>query len=222
MKRLLTPLFCILLCASLNSRADDDFQSWNMIAINGPVAEGSKWLAWFDGHARFRNDANNLGTSIIRPAFGYRVNDKLDVWFGWARVTGHRDGPDFKENRIWQQATYPIAEFWGGKFSGRTRLEQRKGLGFDDVGLRLRQFVRWARPIPDTDFSYVFMNELFVASNDTDWGQDSGYDQNRAFFGAAWQIKEKLRFEAGYMHNHLNRAENQTNHVLSLNLFVSL
>ena len=204
---------------------ESDFQSWNAIALSGPIAEESRVLAWFDGHARFRDDASDLGVTIIRPGIGYRVNSKLDVWTGYARVVSRSYGrPDIKENRIWQQATYALPELLGGKLSGRSRLEQRFRPTGDDTGWRFRQFVRWARLIENTDFSFVVWDEVFLGINDTDWGQRDGFDQNRLFVGAAWQLNERFRLEGGYLNNILDTplGRDQTNHNISLTLFTSL
>jgi len=72
--------------------------------------------------------------------------------------------------------------------------------------------------------SYVVANETFIGLNDADWGQRSGYDQNRAFLGLAWQTTQKLRIELGYLNNHVEgrTTGDQTNHVLSLALYVRL
>ena len=204
---------------------DSDFQAWSALAISGPATQDSRFLLWFDGHARFRDDASELGTSIIRPGIGWKATDKVNLWAGYARVTGHRDGlPDIEEDRAWQQATYPITEIFGGRLSGRTRFEQRfrSDLG-DDTGYRLRQFNRWARPIEGTDWSYVVANETFLGLNNTDWGQRDGFDQNRAFLGLAWKAAPKARVEFGYLNNHINGAvDDQTNHNVSAALFLSL
>ena len=87
----------------------NDNQGWSAIALSGPVSEKSRWLAWFDGHARFADDASDLGVSIIRPGFGRRINANLNLWGGYARVTIHLDGPDIEEDRAWQQATFPFS-----------------------------------------------------------------------------------------------------------------
>ncbi|MFV2002345.1 MAG: DUF2490 domain-containing protein, partial [Paracoccaceae bacterium] len=73
-----------------------------------------------------------------------------------------------------------------------------------DTGWRLRQFWRWARPIPQTNFSFVVANETFFGLNNADWGQRSGFDQNRAMFGLAWKIASTVRLEGGYLNNHID------------------
>ena len=147
----------LVLCVMLStpSRADDT-QVWSAVAMTAPAATDSKLMLWCDGHARFSDDAGRLGVSIIRPGMGYRVSDKLTLWLGYARVTQH-PGEDIDEDRIWQQATYPLGELFGGSLSGRTRLEQRFRDSDNDTGIRLRQFFRWSHKLGDTPVSYTHL-----------------------------------------------------------------
>lgn len=217
--------YVILILLTGSKSFADDFQSWNAIALAGDASDDGKWQYWFDGHLRFKDDASSLGVSIIRPAVGYRMNDSLTLWLGVARVTVDAPGNSIDEDRIWQQATFNIGDFLGGNVSGRTRLEQRFRDDFgDDTGHRIRQFIRWAKPIND-NWSLVVWDELFVGLNDADWGQRSGFDQNRLFVGPAYHLTDKWRVEVGYLHNHINPASeaagNQNNNNLSLTFFGS-
>lgn len=202
----------------------NDYQAWSAAFVNGPLIEDSRFLVWFDGHARFRDDASELGTSIIRPGVGWRVDDRVALWLGYARVTGHRNGPNIEENRIWQQATFRIADVLGGALSGRSRLEQRFRESGNETGWRARQFFYFAKRFEGTPFSLVLANEIFFGINRTDWGQRGGFDQNRAFFGAAWHGSTRVRLEAGYLNNHLDGAagSNRTNHNFNIAVFLSL
>jgi len=135
---------CVALFTHVTASANEN-QLWLAVATNGAISEESKWRYWFDGHARSQDDRSELGVSIIRPGIGYRVSDNVTVWGGYGRIVARRAGPDTDENRIWQQATYPISSaWWGGKLTGRTRLEQRLIEGADDTGHRVRQSFRHA------------------------------------------------------------------------------
>ncbi len=216
--------FCLsVFLASPNAYSNDN-QAWSAIAVSGPAVDDSKFLLWFDGHARFHESASDLATTIIRPGIGWRATNALDLWLGYARVTSHPDGPNVEEDRVWQQATYVVARFFSGTLSGRTRLEQRFRDSDNDTGWRLRQALRWSRPLGDSGFAVVVSNETFLGLNNADWGQRDGYDQNRAFLGLAWQAASKLRAEVGYLNNHINGgpAGNRTNHNISVALFMNL
>ena len=221
----LAAIVCSVFHAAAKAQeADSDFQFWNAGVLTGPVNADSRLLLWFDGHARFRDDAGDLGVSIIRPGIGYRLTDRLNLWLGYARVTSHLEGPNVGEDRIWQQATFPVARFLGGTLSARTRIEQRFRNTGSDTGHRYRQFLRWSHRFDGRDISLVLWDEVFVGLNDTDWGQTDGFDQNRFFIGPAFHIADKVRFEIGYLNNHVGRGplESQTNHNLSVALFIGL
>lgn len=192
-----------LALAPVAAAAQDDIQAWTAVFASGPIEEGSRVLVWLDVQSRFRDEGDHLGTTIVRPGVGWRVSPRLDVWAGYAHVATLGPGPDVEEHRLWQQATYPIATLAKGKLTGRTRFEQRFRDGGDGTGWRLRQFLRWSRPIGASPVSIVASNETFVALNDTDWGQDAGFDQNRAFVGASWQTAPRLRLETGYMNQQI-------------------
>lgn len=204
----------------------DDTQGWLAGFVSGPVAKDSRVLVWFDGHARYRDDAADLDVTILRPGVGWRVGNGLDLWVGYARVTTERPGPNVEEDRAWQQATYPVTEWFGGRLTGRTRLEQRFRDAGSDTGWRLRQFFRYARPLgPESPFGLLLANEVFVSFNDADWGQRSGFDQNRALAGGYYQPHPRFRLEAGYMHQYIRgpgAAPDRTNHNVSLAFFVPL
>lgn len=204
----------------------DDRQAWTALFVNGPVSRGSRLLGWFDGHARFREDGDELDVSLLRPGLGWRVGPKLDLWIGYARIETQRAGDDVEEERAWQQATYPVAKWAGGSLSGRTRLEQRFRDTGDDTGWRLRQFFRYARPSASHErFGLLASTEVFYSLNEADWGQRSGFDQNRALLGGYYQPSARWRVEAGYMHQYIRVAgprPDLTHHNLSVAVFALL
>lgn len=213
------------LSAQASAQDGSDFQAWSAVILTARPAESSRLLLWFDGHARFGNDASDLGVSILRPGVGWRVSDNLDLWTGYARIVSRAgDAPEIEEDRLWQQATYPVTDILGGKLSGRTRLEQRFRETGADTGWRLRQFARWERRFAGSPFSVLLADELFINVNDADWGQRAGFDQNRLFIGGALRLSKQARFEAGYLNNILNLAgpDDRTNHNLFFQLLVNL
>ena len=213
----------LLAISSLASfaRADDQ-QGWMALSVNGPLAADSRLLGWFDAHARWRDEAGTLDTTILRPGLGWRVGPKLDLWVGYAWIDNRRAGPDLEERRFWQQASYPLGAWAGGRLNGRTRLEQRTRDTGSDTGWRLRQFVRYARPVAAAPgFGLLASTEVFVALGDADWGQRSGFDQNRALLGAYYQPGKRWRLEGGYMHQYIRvpgARPDRINHNLAVTL----
>lgn len=199
----------------------DDLQLWTALFADGAVRDDSRLLLWFDGHARYSEDVSRLGVSILRPGVGWRVNDGLSVWAGYAYVVSRADGrANVTDHRIWQQATYRVADGAWGRIAARTRLEQRFVSTGNDTGYRLRQFVRFSRPLAGTRWTATGWNETFIALNDTDFGARSGYDQNRTFAGLNYRLSDSLRLEGGYLFNHINRdgAPDAFNHAVSMSI----
>jgi hypothetical protein len=218
--RLRLGVLALALLGAPASAADDHV--WTAAFVNGPAAKDSRVLLWFDAHARFSEFPDDLSVTILRPGIGWRTSHAVDLWAGYARVVTRRAGSDLEEDRLWQQSTYGIAKPLGGTLTGRTRLEQRfRGGG---TGWRLRQWLRFGRPIEGTPFALVASNELFYGLNSTRWGQRDGFDQNRAFVGGAWQAAPRLRAEAGYLNHHVNGgpAPDRTMHNLSISAYVAL
>lgn len=206
------------------ARTVDDGQLWLVGVASGPFLPASeRVLGWLELQTRFGEDMGDLSQTLARAALGWRVGPRLDLYAGYGRIDTLVDGgDDIGENRFWQQALFQVAKPLGGALSGRTRLEQRWDERDDDVGWRLRQFVRYAYRFEGTRWSLVLWDEVFLALNDTDWGARSGFDQNRGFVGGAFHLTDALRVEAGYMNQFLRRSgADQQNHVLSLSLFAA-
>lgn len=197
----------------------DDNQGWLAFTALGPVKEDSRLLFWFDAHARFRDDSSDLGVTIVRPGVGWKVNDRLSLWTGVANVISRRENAsDPEDHRLWQQATYTIGELFGGKLTARTRLEQRYQDEPSDLGWRLRHLFMWSRPIDGGPWSWAVSNETFIGLSDTDWGQRSGFDQNRLYTGLSYQSNDKLLLNLSYLYNRIDRpvGDDLSNHNLAL------
>lgn len=208
------------------ARAQDDVQLWTALSVNGPLGDDdNRFLLWFDAHARYSEDVSRLGVSIIRPGVGYKVNNRLSVWLGYANVLSRADGRDtLTDNRIWQQATYTLARGPWGSISGRTRLEQRFLEAGDDTAHRIRQTFRISKPLPNSKWTLTAWNETFIHLNDTDSGIEAGYNQNRAFVGANVALSKKIKLEGGYLYNNIRRvgAPDSNNNNISIALSAKL
>ena len=106
----------------------------------------------------------------------------------------------------------------------RRRLRRQTREGRDDTGWRLRQFVKasWALPRASR-LSLLGYDEVFVDLNDTDWGQNAGFAQNRFFAGIGFQLDADRRavMEVGYLNQFIQGdPANEMNHILVLNLLL--
>lgn len=154
----------------------------------------------------------------------------LTLWTGEAVAGDPRDG-----EQLWAMAALQggfgflnpkLDRVKGFTLQSRTRLEQR--IIQENVGWRLREFVKGTVNVPGSDRIYLAAyDELFFDLDDTTWsvgGQRSGFRQNRAFAGLGFRLDpgKHISFEAGYLNQWFDRRkEDRMNHVLSLNLFLN-
>lgn len=181
-----------------------------------------KW--WFDGQLRFFEDNEGLQQSLFRPGLGLDLGEDRTIWAGYAWIhNSPLNAEDIDEHRLWQQWMWtPKTDLMS--YVVRLRFEQRNVENGSDTGLRWRQFFRAQRTLErNPNLSLVGWNETFFHLNDTDWGTETGFDQNRVFVGIGMKNRwaSRGRFEIGY----LNQAIDTTgptvrvNHLLSLNYF---
>jgi len=225
----LLPAILLTVPAAASAGSLEDFQTWgNITAIGGfgfidPKLKSVRY--WLEGQGRFGEDASRLSQSMVRPAFGYALNDKASVWLGYAWIFTDRPftGRRFDENRIWQQFLWTQPTPFGS-FTSRSRIEQRFAETGDDAGWRFRQFVKLSVPLAFApDFSLVGWEEVFVRINKTDWSGDDGFDQNRLFVGLGYNFSKEIKTEIGYMNQYIRRAEapDRISHVLSISLLLN-
>lgn len=155
---------------------------------------------------------------------GYKLSDQLSVWLGYAWVRTQAEGKDHTdEHRIWQQLSWNKGYSWG-KIATRTRLEQRFLNIGDDTGWRFRQFLKYTHPLFTERVYLSLWDEVFVNFNNTDWGANSGFGQNRMFagFGVFIDPQKHYRFELGYLNQFasLQNRDDLMNHLISGSLFI--
>jgi hypothetical protein len=218
-------LLLLLIGGASPARAQDlthEPQTWLALFSGGPLA--GRFVGWFDAHGRFgfAPDSSAPNTAVLlRPGVGYRVRDDMTLYLGYLWAPVWRDGlQTLDEHRLWQQWTWDLALQSGPKFQLRSRLEQRLAQG--DVGIRFRQMVR-AQTAPMRErFMLVAWDEVFIAFNDTRFGQRAGFDQNRLFLGVANSLTKKVRLEAGYFNQYLPRpGPDPMRHAFAANLYVT-
>ena len=221
-------LSIVLLLATLAAGVDakaqvsHDPQIWTAVLGTAKLSDTDTGPSlWLDMHLR-RSGGGTL--HIFRPAVGWRHDDWLSFWAGYAWVPVLPDEADaVHEHRPWQQVIVKNGGTAPVSLQARTRFEQRVTTGGNDVGFRLREFLRvsWSWR-DDKAFGLVGWDELFVGLNETDWGAPTGLDQNRFFAGGYALAGPNLRVELGYLSLFLDRDEDIIGHVLAANVFVSI
>ncbi|MCB5183926.1 DUF2490 domain-containing protein [Methylobacillus gramineus] len=202
---------------------EEDGRLWLNLTMEGTLSQEHK-LGWYvELQPRWKEELNHFDQYLIRPAINYKLSDRASIWLGYADVRTNLAKGTSHEQRWWQQFMYTFPTFDNGiTLTSRTRLEQRNLDTGDDTGYRVRQLLRASKKLEsNADLSLLLWNELFVNTNNTDWGARSGFDQNRAFAGIAWQAQANARLEVGYI-NQFIRGQNsdRMNHILSTSLFI--
>lgn len=199
--------------AASPARADVDNQQWTLITLQKELT--ARWRAYFEVQPRFGEDASGTERLIVRPAIGYRLNDKVSIWqgYGWTPLLE----PSFAdEHRVFQQLLFED-KLGETSLINRTRLEERFIEGAGGASVRLRNMLRLAHPVSaDKRWTVVGYHELFWNLNSTDTGPVSGFDQNRLFLGVSRQMNQELRVETGYLLNHINSPRTSDNRRLNV------
>lgn len=208
---------------------EDDFGAWATFTTTDAfhTEEGdSRWRYWFDAQIRYFDIGSGINQYAVRPAIGYRLQNNVNVWLGYARFRSrNRSGTVVDENRYWQQADWTAGQWAKGTVTMRTRLEQRSLSSANDVGLVLRFATKYVRTLGDSETTkLVIALEPFANLRDTDWGGNSGLAQNRTFLGLGWTLSDKISLETGYMNQYIWRdnASDLSNHLAIFNFRVSL
>lgn len=222
--RLSLPLIILMIATALpiNMRSahagSEDNGYWTTVAAGTRLAD--KWTAGLAVQTRSVNDFGDLERTVIRPSVSYTANDLLRVTLGYDAHFINLVS-DRVEQRIWQQ----WSARWLAKpvsLSSRVRLEERFVEDVDGTALRLRLKGQAVIPLMGSEFSAVLSNEYFVGLNDINRGPHSGFDQNRAYIGARYQMSKQHRLEVGYQMQHIDRGAREDITVHQLQVSVSL
>ncbi|AJR25584.1 MULTISPECIES: DUF2490 domain-containing protein [Sphingobium] len=222
MRRLLPALSCALIAmaAPAQARTAEDEQFWLNLTAMGPISGDLVYFA--EIQPRFGDGVSGVDQTILRGGLGWKLSPSVTVYQGYAHVVLPVDnGRDVNEERSFQQVNWTIGKPWGGELSSRTRLEQRWRSDGDDMGWRLREMLRYEKPLGSKAVSALVYGEGFVALNSTDWGAKGGFDQLRSFIGAEIALGGASTAEIGYLNQWIDRrgGNARVNHVASVTLF---
>lgn len=188
----------------------------------GPVSGDIVYFA--EIQPRVGDGVSRLDQALLRGAVGVKLSDRVTLYQGYAHVavpiTG---GRDLNEERSFQQLNWSLGRPWGGDLSSRTRLEQRWRSDGNDMGWRLREMLRFEKPLREGSdaVNALVYAEGFLALNSTDWGARSGFDQLRSFAGVEVGLPGASTLELGYLNQAINQrgGNSRINHVASVTLF---
>lgn len=214
-----------LLSSTATARAatTQDEQAWLNLTAMGSVSGRLVYLA--EVQPRIGDGVSRVDQLILRGAIGWKLSPRMTVYQGYAHIAVPVEGGrDLNEERSFQQLSWTLGKPWGGELSSRSRLEQRWRSDGGDTGWRLREMLRYEKPLkPGSQAVNALVSvEGFVALNDTDWGARGGFDQLRSFAGAEIAVKGASTLEVGYLNQIVNQTRGRTrvNHVASITLIV--
>lgn len=213
---------CLLWVTPAHASTAQDEQLWMNLTAMGPVSGDIIYFA--EIQPRFGNGVSQPDQTLLRGAVGWKLSPRLSVYQGYAHVTlPPQMGQDINEERSFQQVSWIIGEPWAGELSSRTRLEQRWRSDGGDMGWRLREMLRYEKPLKrgSQAVNALVYAEAFVALNSTNWGAKAGFDQIRSFVGSELKLMGKSTAEIGYLNQYIDRGGRQArmNHVASITLF---
>jgi len=222
---------CALTLSPTAHALDDVMQdsgSWLQAVAEGSLKVVDPKLAktriWLEGQSRFNGDFNHWYQGMVRTAVGYSLSDRATVWAGYTWLPTQMVGKDLvSQQDVWPAFRYVLPTSIG-TVTFRTMVESNFLVG-NQVRVRPRQMIKLNHPLEfEPRLSLVAWDEFFIRLNDTQYGGQAGFDQNRAFAGFGWAFNKTVRTELGYMNQYQDDLvhNNATmRHLLMASMFVN-
>lgn len=217
--QLVHALFFCTLFISTEVMADDnlfeDAGSWLQVVGEGSLkAINPNWekgRIWLEGQSRFDDQWNHWYQGMARTAIGYSLSDRATIWAGYTWLPTQNIGKHYvSQQDVWPAFRYVMPTSLG-TLSFRTMVESNFLQG-SEVRVRPRQMIRFMHPLEaEPRLSLIAWDEFFIRMNTTQYGGQSGFDQNRAFAGLGWSFNKNVRTEVGYMNQYLDDATHTNN-----------
>ena len=190
---------------------EDQLGAWYMYFFAKSFDE-SRFGLQRDEQYRMRNLGGDLEQLLLRGGLTWRPSS-LDmlVTLGYANITTGEFGPGddtVNEDRIYQEALLPQKLGDRVFLRHRFRYEQR-WVENQDFRTRFRYALFMDIPLNQSDLSegawyLAFYNELFI-NGERDIGDGRTvelYDRNRTYGAVGYSLRDNLRVQGGYMHQH--------------------
>jgi hypothetical protein len=214
------PVIVLLLTpADLLAQTVTDERVWFSLPVQGRLgSDASPWRWSMELILRSRDWLEELDSATVRPSVLYIVSPRASVGGGYAMATAFPAiGEALTEHRFFGQFVWTQPGGFG-TLSFRTRIEDRL-IESNDGGIgRLRQLVRFSRPLhKGGKLAIVGGDEIMIHLNDTS-RLPKGIEQNRVFAGISHAVTPSMRFEIGYLNQYYpghRGARDRMNHVVS-------
>lgn len=204
MKKLVLLLVLITGVHSVKAQNDgqDDLGAWAMVFTKNTISE--KMSIHAEAQYRYYEFGSNFNQLLLRTALNYDISDNAMASFGYGYITTDGTFEELEgeenttENRIYQQLVLrnKIGKL---KFSHRYRLEQRfinNPVSGNDTQHRARYFLRLTYPLSKR-FYLTAYDEIFINL------QAPTFGQNRLYGALGVHINDDIRFETGFLKNHI-------------------
>jgi hypothetical protein len=192
-----------------------DERVWVAFTAQGRMGAASPWRWTIESLIRTRDVVDAVDVFVARAIAGYDLTPRSSVWAGYANSSSFPAGSSAQtEHRFFQQYLWS-GRAGTGALALRTRFEERLLEGNSGVVFRVRQQVRYSRPIAaGSRFTLVGWDEILVHANTTTRSA-RGLDQNRAFAGIG-RAFTRTRLEVGYLNQYIRAVTppNRRNHFL--------
>ncbi|AWW75261.1 hypothetical protein CD351_12560 [Erythrobacter sp. KY5] len=187
--------------------AEEDVQLWVYAVARGDFDEDTSWN--LDASARWREQARGDEQQTLRLNIDQQVTDGITLGGGFGVFETEGGNTELRPH---QQLTLSR-----GRFSARTRIEQRFFDGADRMELRVRQMVRYTQPLGPGWRASIDV-EFFHLAQTRDRMSDTARDQWRARTILTRQMSETLSLGVSYMMIYDPRPErvDRINHVPQL------
>ena len=185
------------------AQIDKDTQVWT--GANANIVLNDHVEAGIEAITRFGNDNNGLYEAELGVSLTWKVAGDIKLQLAYVQVPSYSEHViTRREYRPRQQIAFgDIATFWGGKLSGRMRIEERFVSTSDEMGVRLRPQIKFSLPFHSgKKTALVLYDESFLPLNTTDWGQKAGFDRMRNFIGISTPLSGRIDLELGYLNQY--------------------
>jgi hypothetical protein len=222
------PLLAIALAQPGQAATNNMAGNWDSVTLSGSLGDLSPTLRDFRwqimNQGRWRDDSSKgfrFSENLLFAQLGYSLNEHASVWLGYVHDWIHPlDKLSFRENRPYEDFLYNTA-FGDWKFTSRSRLEQRIRQDTGNTGVRARQMLQLSHPLRfvHDDLSVYVGDEVLGYLNTNTFGP-TGFSENRAFAGLAFQFTQQLGGDLGYLGQYVvNKPGNDLfTHNVQLNL----
>lgn len=202
------------------AKADEDSQYWATLTANTPIS--GPFLLGLELTARASDDQGRIYEFERIIDVGYKLSSRVTLWAGVNAQLNFR-GPAGTQDEIRgrQRINWAIAK----RLASRTLLEERFREGSDEVGVRIRQQLKYSLPLKKDGKIGVFAaHESYFDFNQTSWGQRGGYERMRNSAGLSFQPAKAIKAELSYLNQYDFRrnADDRMAHAVLLSIGLSL